>query len=591
MRHLAIYATRWPERMPTDGTPAFAPLSRENRGNTPAHLVQKSLPISNHKVPSAPSASRSASAVEKRPLKRQRTVEAKEQAPPPKRQKITTSASGSASTATGRPRGRPPKNKVGMSTKARELLGVSERRSGRARVPSLKLRESEPPSKGKGSPIASSSKAPLSTASTSSSSSSNSDSSDSSLSAPHPEANDRHHLRSFGSALPPEPTTPVSIKTEAAPKLPTPKSLAVASQPREANGRFGKKATTNGRYQRKFCVGAGGRKVARGRRTNKVRPKAIDAGPNGDGEVGAGGEVARVQAVERLASASDGALSQLPKRSHYESGDEDEDEERSKRRKMEADEEEELQVQIKVEGEEADLSGTSYEEEAEEEEEEEPQPFRRPLLTASKSGAGLLSRPNPLTFARRKWTSSVPPEDPEEIPVHEDLYLPQSSSTEDDTDLPVTPEDDRDHPVVIVDKSGDADPAESDQQEDLGNESDESTERMFVRPRLMVKSAYGGSRSLTFKPNPLNMSRRRWGPTPSAGADPDESGDLSEGKAPSRPTVVSFTDLFEADPDGARADAEDPEPVHGSVDPDVSSEEVSPFALHQPCGKVQIARC
>ena len=37
-----------------------------------------------------------------------------------------------------------------MSTKARELLGVSERRSGRARVPSLKLRESEPPSKGKG---------------------------------------------------------------------------------------------------------------------------------------------------------------------------------------------------------------------------------------------------------------------------------------------------------------------------------------------------------------------------------------------------------------------------------------------------------
>ena len=157
--------------------------------------------------------------------------------------------------------------------------------------------------------------------------------------------------------------------------------------------------------------------------------------------------------------------------------------------------------------------------------------------------------------------------------------------------MPVTPEDDRDHPVVIVDKSGDADPAESDQQEDLGNESDESTERMFVRPRLMVKSAYGGSRSLTFKPNPPNMSRRRWGPTPSAGDDPDESGDLSEGKAPSRPTVVSFTDLFEADPDGARADAEDPEPVHGSVDPDVSSEEVSPFALHQPCGKVQIARC
>ncbi|TBU42836.1 hypothetical protein BD309DRAFT_1081132 [Dichomitus squalens] len=572
MRHLAIYAARWPERMPTDGTPAFVPAPRENRSNTPAHPPHKPLPSLNHKLSNAALGSRSASAVEKRPLKRQRTVEAEEPAPAPKRQKVaTTSASASASTATGRPRGRPPKNKVGMSTKARELLGVSERRSGRTRVPSLKLRESEPPSKGKSSPVASSSKAPLSTASTSSSASSNSDSSDSPLSAPHPEANDRHHLRSLGSALPPEPSTPVSIKTEAAPKLPTPKSLAVASQPREANGRFGKKATTNGRYQRKFCVGAGGRKMARGRRTNKVRPKATETVPSGNVGVGDEGEAAKVQAVEAAASAGNETPSQLPKRPHYDPGDEDEDEERSKRRKVDAEREDELLVQIKTEGEEADLSVVSYEEEAEEE--ADPQPFRRPLLTASKSGAGLLSRPNPLTFARRKWTSSVPPEDPEEILAPEDLYLPQSSSTEDDTDLPVTPEDDADHPVTVADDSGDADPAESDQQEDLGNESDEDTERMFVRPRLMVKSAYAGSRSMAYKPNPLNMSRRRWGPTPSSAADPDESGDPSEGKALSRPTMLSFTDLFEADPDEASAGTEDPEPVHGSVDPDVSSEE------------------
>ncbi|KAI1796521.1 hypothetical protein LXA43DRAFT_987999 [Ganoderma leucocontextum] len=574
MRHLAIYATRWPERMPTDGTPAFIPTPRENRSNTPAYLSHKSLAALNHKLCDAASSSRSASTVDKRPVRRQRTEEAEEQGPSPKRQKVTTPTATSAPAPTGRPRGRPPKNKVGMSTKARELLGVSERRSSRTRVPSLKLRESEPPSKGKASPIASSSKAPLSTASTSSSSSANSDSSDSSLSAPHSEANDRHHLRSSGSTLPPEPCTPVSIKTEAAPKLPTPKSLAVASQPREANGRFGKKATTNGRYMRKnFHPTAGSRRMQRGRRPNKLRPKAIVAGASGDGT---GGVASRVETVARGSSE---AQYQSPKRSLQESEDEVEEEERHKRRKVDADEDEESQILVKVEGEEADLSAASYGEEVEE---EDLQPFRRPLLTASKSGAGLLSRPNPLTFARRKWTSSVPPEDPEEIPILADVYCRQSS-TDDDTDLPVTPEDDVEHPVVAVDESGDVDSDESSQEREEVDESD-GYRPMFVRPKLMVKAAYAGSRSFTFKPNPLNMARRRWGPVSSAGTDPDEHEEPSEGKALSRPEMVSFTDLFEADADETSMDAGDSEPVHGSVDPDVSSEEVSSLAWYPPYG-------
>ncbi|PIL34262.1 transcription factor [Ganoderma sinense ZZ0214-1] len=569
MRHLAIYATRWPERVPTDGTPAFVPTPRENRNNTPAYLSHKTLAAVNHKLSDAASSSRATSIVDRRPVKRQRTEEVEEQGPSPKRHKVTTSTAASATTSTGRPRGRPPKNKVGMSTKARELLGVSGRRSSRTRVPTLKLRESEPPSKGKASPIASSSKAPLSTASTSSSSSSssaNSDSSDSSLSAPHSEANDRHHLRSSGSTLPPEPCTPVSTKTEVAPKLPTPKSLAVASQPREANGRFGKKATTNGRYMRKnFHPTAGSRRIQRGRRSNKARPKAAVAGPSGDSEDRAGEEVSKMEIV---AMSAIHAQLQSPKHSLQRSDDEMEEDDRHKRRKV-TDEDAELQVQIKVEGEEADLSVTSCEEEVEEE--EDPQPFRRPLLTAPKSGVGLLSRPNPLTFARRKWTSSVPPEDPEEIPILADIYC--QSSTDDETDLPITPEDDVEHPAVVEDKADDVDSEESGLGTEDVEESDSYREPVFVRPKLMVKAAYAGSRSLTFKPNPLNMSRRRWGPASSTGADPDDREELSEGKPSSKPEMVSFTDLFEADADEASIEAGDSELIHGSVDPDISSEE------------------
>ena len=505
------------------------------------------------------------STADKRPVKRQRTEEAEERDPSPKRHKVTTSTA--TSTSTGRPRGRPPKNKVGMSTKARELLGVSERRSSRTRVPTLKLRESEPPSKGKTSPIAPSPKAPLSTASTSSSSSANSDSSDSSLSAPHSEANDRHHLRSLGSTLPPEPCTPVSIKTEAAPKLPTPKSLAVASQPREANGRFGKKATTNGRYMRKnFHPTAGSRRMQRGRRPNKARPNAIVTGASGGCEDGTGGEISK---AEMVAPGVSGTQWEFPKRLFHSSEDERGEEDRHKRRKVDVGVNEESHIRVKVEGEETDLPVTSCEEDVEEE--EDPQPFRRPLLTASKSGAGLLSRPNPLTFARRKWIPSAPPEDPEEIPI---LDCHQSS-TDEDADLPVTPEDDVEHPVVVEDKSGDVDSEESGHGREEVEESDGYSEPVFVRPKLMAKAAYAGSRSLTFKPNPLNMSRRRWGPVSSSGADPDKHEGPSEGKALSRPEMVSFTDLFEGDVDETSTDARDSESVHGSVDPDVSSEEVS----------------
>ena len=106
MRHYAIYAVRWPERTPLDGTPAFLPTPRDPRSSTPAYLSQKNLATLNHKLSNAAfnsvsasaSASRSASAVRAPTLKRQRTEEA--EPPPSKRQKVAPPPS-------GRPRGRP----------------------------------------------------------------------------------------------------------------------------------------------------------------------------------------------------------------------------------------------------------------------------------------------------------------------------------------------------------------------------------------------------------------------------------------------------------------------------------------------------
>ncbi|RPD78165.1 hypothetical protein L226DRAFT_457657 [Lentinus tigrinus ALCF2SS1-7] len=565
MRHYAIYATRWPERMPGDGTPAFVPTPREHRSSTPAHLSHKNLSAVNQKLSHAASGSRSASAVHKPPPnKRARTTEP-EEVPSSKRQKVE---SASAS--------RPAKAKVGMSNEARKLLGVRERRSGRARVPSLKMRESEPPPKGKGaSSTAGSSKAPVSTASTLSATSSSH--SDGPLPTPQTPARERH-LRSGGGDLPATPTTPVVVKSEPSAKLPTPKSLAVASQPREANGRFGKKASTNGRYMRKnFHFTAGGRRVPRGRKQQKLQSRAQD-----------GAEPERES--DALEGSNDGLSS-----SHKRAFDEGEDEEDRKRRRVEGDADE---PQIKIEGEEDDLSmlyaehDNEVDEDAGSQDEGEPERFRRPLplLGVAKSGAALFGRPNPLTFARRKWVSSMPPEDPQEAhdgPSNANAYSSRpSSTTDDDTDhLPVTPEDDVNHPVVVVDddKYGIGDPAEQD--DDQGTESDDSaSSRAFTRPKLMGKPAFGG----LFRPNPLNMAKRMWAPKRAPSADDEDAEDYdaeialshprTHSKTSSRTSLASFGDLFEAEPDEAPLDADIP--AHGSVDPGAFSEEVSFRALH-----------
>ncbi|KAI8994041.1 hypothetical protein BD414DRAFT_481210 [Trametes punicea] len=563
MRHFAIYAVKWPNRLPTDGTPAFLPTPRENRSTTPAHasLARVShaalVATLNHKLTHAASGYRSASAcIAHNPHKRQHTVDDDDEAPSPKRQKLPS----------GRKRGRPPKNKVGMSSKAKELLGVNERRSERTRRPSLKLRESEPPPKTKSCALTSS-RAPISAASSSSTSSAVTDSSliTSKSEAGYTNAEDAVS----SSAI--EPTTPVVVRKEAPPKIPTPKSLAVASQPREANGRFGKKESTNGRYMRKnYHLTAGGRRLARGRKP-KQEPKASNADkPRCDGEL-------PTHNVEAFAL-GEGSPSASQKRSHEDAEAKGEGES-MKRLKLEADEGLEARVEVKVEGEEGDLSATFSEEASQDEEE---QLFLRPRLTAAKSGVGLLSRPNPLTFARRKWTS-VTPEDPPEISAARKSSFGPHSSTDDDADLPVTPQDDVEHAVVTV-KSKEKDVADEDADYDDYEEnemSDDSQERLTLRPALTVKSRFAGP--MIFKPSPFNLARRRWGPSTSVVVTPkpDEAEHSADHmRLPSRSSVPSFTDLFESDqkdPDEASvADDDKDEAAPGSIiNPDGFSEEES----------------
>ncbi|KAH9942247.1 uncharacterized protein BXZ73DRAFT_97665 [Epithele typhae] len=441
MRHYAIYAVRWPERAPLDGTPAFIPTPESSGAPLPLILPTRS------EEPATPA--------------------------PPKRQKVAP--------APPRPRGRPPKNKVGMSNKARELLGVSERRSERTRVPSLKLRESEPPSK------PSPAKAPASTSSSASEPERVAPSS-SSLTPPNSDVGNRH-LRSSGLNPPPEPpSTPVVVKTEELPKLPTPKSLAVASQPRETNGRFGKKESTNGRYMRKnFHFTAGGRRLVRSKRLRQLMQHHLPSDDAEDGE-----ELPSISAKRVLDDAEDL-----------------DDEDRGKRRKTEDDD-----VKVKIEGEEASLSAgpNDNDEDGGSADEAESRLFRRPTMMPSKKRFGLNLGPNPHTYARRKWVLSVSSGDQEDVPEATTSSSVQHS-TDEDLEAPVTPGDDED--ALQEDKS----PEDNPDLDDDVNESDSESEQVYCRPKMSLKSGFAGAH--TYKPSPFNMARRRWAPpvpTPGAGS-------------------------------------------------------------------------
>ncbi|TFY57173.1 hypothetical protein EVJ58_g7182, partial [Rhodofomes roseus] len=486
MRHYEIYNLKWPER---HGSTAFLPTPRDTRNSTPitsanlAHLERK-LNFATHGY-----------AVPKRPYTKRKLPDAEEDPRPAKKLKVVPAA-----TSTGKPRGRPPKkNKVGMSTKAQLILKVnggaakataktvaqtkeketekateeeSSRRSGRNRVPSLKLRESETPnhprlSSRSRSRLARPVTPPLSSPSTGSA-----------LSGSESEAQAQ------------APQTPVKKRPEDAevesPKVPTPKSLAVAAQPREQNGRFGRKhgkksmtSTTDLKKRTNRVLGTLRTKAAAssGRKHDSGWESASDEDPQPSMLPQVDADVQADVAVEESVTL---------KRSAGEMVVEEEEESSVKKIRMEEEED----------GDSADAS-----------DEEETTHFRRSLMTGAKPGLGLLRAPNPVTFARRKWATA------HADPVSR--VTDGSHTTDEETDLPVTPETGGEPTPTVVVTHVETDSAEEDAEP----------------PPIMAPAPFLGK--LTLKPSPMNLSRRRWAPPPPRFATETKGADSVAQKQPS----------------------------------------------------------
>ncbi|OBZ68171.1 Histone-lysine N-methyltransferase set9 [Grifola frondosa] len=100
MRHFEIYALKWPERVPTRGGTAFVPEPREFKSNTPTE-GSSSRKITPHTLHALDRKLSAATVPAKRPYKRLGEGEEVDDDRPAKRKKPST----------GRPRGRPPKNR------------------------------------------------------------------------------------------------------------------------------------------------------------------------------------------------------------------------------------------------------------------------------------------------------------------------------------------------------------------------------------------------------------------------------------------------------------------------------------------------
>ncbi|CAL1707732.1 unnamed protein product [Somion occarium] len=482
IRHFAIYNVKWPERKPVDGTTAFDPPPAHRSGTftpielaVPNKLTNSALAALERSMVPSISESISAGGALKRPR------EAEPETRPAKKQKQPT----------GRPRGRPPKNKVGMSAKAKAILGTvapanDERRSGRARIPSMKIRESEPPV----SPVSPVLKSPVlrlrisprknpPTPTTSP------------LSAPP--SSDRMPV-DVTFPLSGRPMTPPPSGSSQEGVIKTPKSMAVASQPREANGRFGKKSNTNGRYMRKQYM-MGGRLARPGCRSvrlilNRHKPPGEGAEADrirSDDEVDSDGQstLSHEDVEESLIFGSQPLHNMLGKRSRDDQDTHGRDEHAFERRLLEA--EDGRMASGRFHRFDAD-----YDDAYDEDDEDEPDENDMEKVTyscehspvTSRVGMSLLSRPNPMSFARRKWA-----------PADED------AASDNDVDLSITREDD------IELRAAGALSADEDCDEDIDDDG-----LFSLSSRLIPRGPYVGQ--MTLKPSPLNLARRRWAPPP-----------------------------------------------------------------------------
>ncbi|KAI0790630.1 hypothetical protein C8Q75DRAFT_806034 [Abortiporus biennis] len=470
MRHFAIYNVKWPDRIPNDGTLAFVP---------PPRIVRKySTPLGRaESEPPEPGPSKSSS------RKRQREASVKDPRPSKKRREQPQSS---------RSRGRPTKNKVGMSDRAKEILSPKnqkndERRSGRTRVPTLKLRESlpPPPVPKRVSPRKNRPTTPVPTAPPS----------DSSLTSPP--ASDDHPQ--FESPERPQPSTPKAGSNKA--QQLTPKSRAVAAQPRDANGRFGKKHSTNGRYVRKSITYR--KKASQNKALMKsrnfvvsVKEEQVDDELNlSSGRNEAEDNMTDLPSSDPPEDSNEDSQRVLGKRSNHE----DAQEQSGKRLHTEAhDREQDNEEEERRTDESAD----------EDEHEDDELPSPRPLVRV---GMALFNRPNPSAFARRKW---VPADAEEQTPL----------STDEDSDPPVTPEDDADLPVT----TGHTSDRDEDEQEDEGEGSlpkpSSAATRLgdpYCAHMNVIRNAVAYAK--LFKPSPMNMARRRWGTVPESKAKTPEA--------------------------------------------------------------------
>ncbi|KAH7924600.1 hypothetical protein BV22DRAFT_1034919 [Leucogyrophana mollusca] len=242
-----------------------------------------------------------------------------------------------------------------------------------------------------------------------------------------------------------------------------PKSLAVQTQPRDSNGRFGKKAETNGRFVRKKVPSARS-SVTRAQRAlqrSKVKlwlaDKDVDKKPKEeDEEVDL--DLSPHPTKKRMASS-------LP-----------EDSQRPVKR----------------------LRGRAYVVEAL----EETIPFNPPVSAGISAfrfrgvGSSLLCHPNPTNYARRKW---APPPVDEPSPKEEEDEGEGGSFfriSETESDGPVTPEDHTALPIMPASLLRDT-------------LIDGTREEPAIKPGL--RPAVGPPTGVfTFKPSPANFARRRW---------------------------------------------------------------------------------
>lgn len=347
-------------------------------------------------------------------------------------------------------------NKVAMSEEARQMLQgplIDGRRSGRARVPSLKLREGDVPLLGK---RVSPRLCPTSS---------------SSLSAV-PDSPERVPAPALPET-PKTPTTPTAHSTSISPKNLTPKSLAVAAQPRDANGRFGKKSGTNGRFMRKQYTVT--KRISFGHRM-MPRPTDIKSIPllvEKDDVDGSDGEH----------GSDDFELYRADYSDSVELGEEALEDVVLKRTSSDSDPDDVPRKKIRIT--ESDISDNS--------------PTTSPRFVM---GRGSLLRPNPISFARRKWASEGKTEGTS-------VRFSLRTMLQDNVDR-------ADEPDAIVCKTSvnmDHTLRGDESVSNPGSPTSVSLSR-FPAPAARV------SQISLFKPSPMNL-RRRWAPL-TAGEDTTE---------------------------------------------------------------------